>query len=528
MAMTLLTAAAVLAQPPDEAGVAPGAPVPDTRPGTAFADPRVAELQRTATDIQHDLSSLTDQIHAAATALDQATAVATDARRERADADAAVAARQAEMDHYALTAMADHGGPNQLQVLLAARSPRDWLDGASLVARVQESTAEDVTAAVHRQRAATAAERTAVSAAKAAAVRKADLDRRDGDATNRAAAITGEFRAKLTATNTAVVAQQQAQRARDTQTAANWHDYLAKLAAHEPVQALPPPVVNAISAAVDALGKPYAPERGATNPTAPGRPPPAPGDSPDSYSCDGLTRRAYGLTGSPADQMAVLAPVTDPQPGDLVFLGPARYGVQGVGIVLDPRTMVTADARLVSVVVADIPGSDTVLGYARPTLPHRPPRPVPQRTDDGLRWRCGGVDLPTGAWSGYPNGMIPGTALCPIGIGDHRLRCDAAQAFQLLSAGFARAFGRPLCVTDSYRTFEEQVRLYGAKPALAAVPGTSNHGWGLAVDMCGGAQSFGTPEHRWLEADAGGFGWINPPWARPGRGREEPWHWEFG
>ncbi|GAB3876393.1 hypothetical protein GCM10029964_023140 [Kibdelosporangium lantanae] len=138
------------------------------------------------------------------------------------------------------------------------------------------------------------------------------------------------------------------------------------------------------------------------------------------------------------------------------------------------------------------------------------------------------MDLPTGAWSGYPNGMIPGTALCPIGIGDHRLRCDAAQAFQLMSTGFARAFGRPLCVTDSYRTFDEQVRLYGAKPALAAVPGTSNHGWGLAVDMCGGAQSFGTPEHRWLEANAGAYGWTNPPWAQPGRGREEPWHWEFG
>ena len=510
--MTLLAAAVVLVQqPPDEAGVAPGAPVPDTRPGVAFADPQVAELQRTATGIQNELSSLTDQIHAASSALDQATAVATDARRERADADAAVAARQAEMDHYALAAMADHGGPNHLQVLLAARSPRDWLDGSSLITRVQQSTAEEVIGAVHRQQAATAAERTATTAEKAAADRKSDLDRRGGDATNRAAAITGEFRAKLATANEAVVAQQRAQQARDTQTATNWHDYLARLAAHEPVQVLPQAVIKAVSTAVDALGRPY-----------------APGDSPDSYSCDSLTRRAYGLTGSPADQMAVLAPVTDPQPGDLVFLGPARYGVQGVGIVLDPRTMVTADARLVSVVVADIPGTDTVLGYARPTLPHRAARPVPQRTDDGLRWRCGGVDLPTGAWSGYPNGMIPGTALCPIGIGDHRLRCDAAQAFQMMSAAFARAFGRPLCVTDSYRTFEEQVRLYGVKPALAAVPGTSNHGWGLAVDMCGGAQSFDTREHRWLEANAGGFGWTNPPWAQPGRGREEPWHWEFG
>jgi LAS superfamily LD-carboxypeptidase LdcB len=137
------------------------------------------------------------------------------------------------------------------------------------------------------------------------------------------------------------------------------------------------------------------------------------------------------------------------------------------------------------------------------------------------------VDLPSGAWSGYPNGLIPATALCGVGIGAHKLRCDAAQAFQGLSAAFASAFGRPLCLTDSYRTFEEQVRLYGAKPALAAVPGTSNHGWGLAVDLCGGVQSFGSPEHGWLTANASRFGWANPQWAWPGRGREEPWHWEF-
>ena len=96
-----------------------------------------------------------------------------------------------------------------------------------------------------------------------------------------------------------------------------------------------------------------------------------------------------------------------------------------------------------------------------------------------------------------------------------------------MNSAFTGAFGRPLCVTDSYRTFESQVRLYGLKPALAAIPGTSNHGWGLAVDLCGGIQSFGTPEYAWMTRYAPNFGWSNPPWAQPGRGREEPWHWEF-
>ncbi|MFC7613776.1 M15 family metallopeptidase [Actinokineospora soli] len=107
------------------------------------------------------------------------------------------------------------------------------------------------------------------------------------------------------------------------------------------------------------------------------------------------------------------------------------------------------------------------------------------------------------------------------------MRCDAAGAYQAMAQAFGRAFGKPLCITDSYRTFAAQVRLYGEKPALAAVPGTSNHGWGMAVDLCGGVQSFAAPEYRWMAANAGAFGWSNPAWARPGRGREEPWHWEY-
>jgi LAS superfamily LD-carboxypeptidase LdcB len=71
------------------------------------------------------------------------------------------------------------------------------------------------------------------------------------------------------------------------------------------------------------------------------------------------------------------------------------------------------------------------------------------------------------------------------------------------------------------------VQLYGEKPDLAAVPGTSNHGWGLAVDLCGGIERFGTPQYGWMLANAGRFGFVHPGWADPGNGREEPWHWEY-
>jgi LAS superfamily LD-carboxypeptidase LdcB len=131
-------------------------------------------------------------------------------------------------------------------------------------------------------------------------------------------------------------------------------------------------------------------------------------------------------------------------------------------------------------------------------------------------------------WGGYSNGMIPGDKLCSLGIGVHALRCDAAAAYQQLSKAFQQRFGRELCITDSYRSFSEQVALYAQKPSLAALPGTSNHGWGLAVDLCGGVQRFGSTEHKWMRANAGEYGWVHPRWAEPGGSRPEPWHWEFG
>jgi LAS superfamily LD-carboxypeptidase LdcB len=130
-------------------------------------------------------------------------------------------------------------------------------------------------------------------------------------------------------------------------------------------------------------------------------------------------------------------------------------------------------------------------------------------------------------WGGYPNGLIPPSAMCPLGAAGHVLRCDAAAAYRAMSAAYAAAWGSPLCITDSYRSYASQVTLYGQKPALAAVPGTSNHGWGLAVDLCGGVESFGTAQYAWMVANAGRFGFIHPTWADPGNGREEPWHWEY-
>jgi hypothetical protein len=549
VAVGLMLAAALLTAPVRAEPGPPGMPGADPRPDSAFAGSDVARLQRTASDVQRELADLAGQIHDAEQDLRTATGAASAARTERQAADQAVSAQQAEVDAYSSTVYETLAQPVELRALLSADDPRSFLDGTSLLARIRADQDKRLAGAIERQDAAIRAEDAATATADAAGRRKDDLDRRNADATNRAAAVSSELRGIVADTNAAVVAQQRAQQQRNQTTAANWRAYLDRLTkagitpppmrdlrdvGHFPVGltplsepgvaegtlpsgerilVLPAETVAAVTYAIDALGKPYVPGQDGTGPTA--------------YSCDGLVRAAYdaAVPAGVADQYAVLTPVTTPRPGDLVFLGPARYGVQGVGIVLDAKTMLTADARLAGVVVTDLP-ADT-LGFARPALAQAAPRPVPAATDGGLSWRCGGVSVPAGVWGGYPNGFIPQTALCPIGIGAHILRCDAAAAFAALNEAYARAFGGPVCITDSYRTFDAQVRLYGQKPALAAVPGTSNHGWGLAVDLCGGAESFGSPAYAWLAVNAPAFGWVNPSWARPGAGREEPWHWEF-
>lgn len=130
--------------------------------------------------------------------------------------------------------------------------------------------------------------------------------------------------------------------------------------------------------------------------------------------------------------------------------------------------------------------------------------------------------------SGHANGRLPKAVLCelPGGSGE-RLRADAAVSFVGLAAAYQAAFGEPICLTDGYRPLVEQQQLRRTKPRLAARPGYSEHGWGLAVDLSCGVQSFNSDRHAWMVAHAGRYGWFLPEWAQRTGARPEPWHWEF-
>lgn len=170
----------------------------------------------------------------------------------------------------------------------------------------------------------------------------------------------------------------------------------------------------------------------------------------------------------------------------------------------------------------------------------------------------------------YANGQLPIAALVPVKFGPsyywHASPSD--RAFAAL-VGRARQAGFDLRSTGGYRSFRQQLDLFrdryreatlaewlaespehrkywadassyghtspywvkvtyvnGARPATAAVPGTSNHGDGLSNDLAEELDGDVTPEGisaaavSWLRANAWKFGIVNEV-------ASEPWHWTF-
>jgi zinc D-Ala-D-Ala carboxypeptidase len=128
----------------------------------------------------------------------------------------------------------------------------------------------------------------------------------------------------------------------------------------------------------------------------------------------------------------------------------------------------------------------------------------------------------------YPNGQWPPGSLCPLyAAPDQSLRRPAALAFDAMSHTYEQQTGSAMCVTEGYRSLADQNSIKAATPNLAATPGTSKHGLGLAIDLCGGVQDFTSPAHLWMNRNAALFGWVHPAWAEPSGSQPEPWHWEF-
>lgn len=119
------------------------------------------------------------------------------------------------------------------------------------------------------------------------------------------------------------------------------------------------------------------------------------------------------------------------------------------------------------------------------------------------------------------NGKLPDSELAPIAGG--RLRRDAAAAWNAMNVE-ARQRGlelRPTGSRSSYRTHAEQLAFWElyrtGRGALAARPGTSNHGWGLAVDVPTVAMQ------NLINEIGAKYGWQKKWSDAP----SEPWHFKW-
>jgi D-alanyl-D-alanine carboxypeptidase len=119
----------------------------------------------------------------------------------------------------------------------------------------------------------------------------------------------------------------------------------------------------------------------------------------------------------------------------------------------------------------------------------------------------------------YGNGRIPADALEKVGNTRHKLWAPAAESLNQMITD-AEKDGVKIGITDSYRPYAEQVDLAHRKGlysqgGLAAKPGTSEHGWGMAADL-----DLNSKALSWMRQNGEKYGFVNNV-------ARENWHWAY-
>ena len=208
--------------------------------------------------------------------------------------------------------------------------------------------------------------------------------------------------------------------------------------------------------------------------------------------------------------ITIVLPLTDNvQPGNGTFVATAQAVEAGLPSTVEALTAVPVDTAPPATIAASALPVDRS-GFAASRSEERTALPG-----------CDGTTRPSGA-----NGQLALDDLCTLWDGQLKLRADAASALAEMNLAFRARFGRDMCVTDGYRTLTEQRIVKRQKGGLAAVPGRSNHGWGLAIDLC--PTDTRGEAWDWIVENGSVYGWENPAWAqRAGSGPFEPWHWDY-
>ena len=141
-------------------------------------------------------------------------------------------------------------------------------------------------------------------------------------------------------------------------------------------------------------------------------------------------------------------------------------------------------------------------------------------------------------------GGVPDSVLGTVNAGSYgsgKLHPEAAVFFSKFIAQ-AKKDKVEFTVSSWYRTYEGQVKCWlELEAGKAAVPGWSNHGFGVAVDIRELYRSVGgsikgdvnaevrknNKLYKYFAATAPKFGWYNPTTLSDGNKPDEVWHWEY-
>lgn len=109
---------------------------------------------------------------------------------------------------------------------------------------------------------------------------------------------------------------------------------------------------------------------------------------------------------------------------------------------------------------------------------------------------------------------------------DRYLNPVAAKQLIQMNAAYRAHFGTNITINEGYRTLATQHSYYATLGAsIAAKPGTSNHGMGLAIDISGKVTIGGSQGSEWINSYSRAFGWDRP--AIFDRTTTEYWHVNF-
>jgi LAS superfamily LD-carboxypeptidase LdcB len=123
-----------------------------------------------------------------------------------------------------------------------------------------------------------------------------------------------------------------------------------------------------------------------------------------------------------------------------------------------------------------------------------------------------------------------------------KLHPEAATALVDLYQAYIAEFGKGFRITSSFRTLAKQKALFAKYGrGKAATPGTSNHGWGGAIDigelyiltqgsinpLISKNARIKSDKYKWFAKNGPTYGWYQPWLLCDNRGSDEVWHWEY-